>query len=133
MDGGKGPRIRDFLSGSLATWVRGQWEGGLGRGNEQQGGAGVAVGGERAEWGVGGGKGTEGRSGLKWGQRSPGSCGQEKESGPRATGIQGTGEEGAGRRAAGQRGSGFTLMVRVSTPCTWAGQMTPLCSHRRWD
>ena len=24
MDGGKGPRLRDFLSGSLATWVRGQ-------------------------------------------------------------------------------------------------------------
>lgn len=30
MDGGKGPRLKDFLSGSLATWVRGQvggvWE-----------------------------------------------------------------------------------------------------------
>lgn len=30
MEGGKGPRLRDFLSGSLATWVRGQVAAGWG-------------------------------------------------------------------------------------------------------
>lgn len=26
MEGAKGPRLRDFLSGSLATWVRVRWD-----------------------------------------------------------------------------------------------------------
>lgn len=30
MEGGKGPRLRDFLSGSLATWVRGEVAAGWG-------------------------------------------------------------------------------------------------------
>lgn len=30
MDRGKGPRLRDFLNGSLATWVRRQVEGAWG-------------------------------------------------------------------------------------------------------
>uniref|UniRef100_G1QYR9 Coiled-coil domain containing 88B n=1 Tax=Nomascus leucogenys TaxID=61853 RepID=G1QYR9_NOMLE len=43
MEGGKGPRLRDFLSGSLATWVRGQVAAGWGRGSEPQPGAGVGA------------------------------------------------------------------------------------------
>lgn len=97
--------------------------GSLGRGNEQQGGAGVGWGERGQSWGLRGGAGSGGDGEVQAAVR------QEKGSRPVATGVQGTGEEGAARaQEAGQRGSGSTLPVPASHP----GQLTPLCPHRRW-
>lgn len=110
MDGGKGPRIRDFLSGSLATWVRVQWEGGLGGGNEQQGGVGVGVRGEGAEWGVVGGKELRGGVGSSGDGEVQAAVGRKRCLDPGPLAFREPVRRGlCGCRAAGQRGSGFTL------------------------
>lgn len=53
MDGGKGPRLKDFLSGSLATWVRGQVGGEREREVSSQDGLVLGLEEGPAEWGGG--------------------------------------------------------------------------------
>lgn len=66
MEGAREPRLRDFLSGSLATWVRVRWESWEGK----------RVSGQTEGWGRGGrgaqspaGSGVGGGEGLGSGRR----------------------------------------------------------------
>lgn len=93
MDGGKGPGLRHFLSGSLATWVRQQVEEGWGGEVSSREGLVLWWAELRSEGG-----------GLKCGAGVQAAVRQEKRTRPRGH-FQGFGEEGAmGAQGTGQRG-----------------------------